>query len=58
MEERITGQKQMAREIRIKGLSLYKNLGVWKFLAVAAKPAEPANLTQFAQAVFGSQHVT
>jgi|694.fasta_scaffold22111_2 hypothetical protein len=23
MEERITGQKQMAREIRIKGLSLY-----------------------------------
>jgi hypothetical protein len=48
----------MAREIRIKGLSLYKNLGVWKFLAVAAKPAEPANLTQFAQAVFGSQHVT
>jgi hypothetical protein len=58
MEERITGQKQMAREIRIKGLSLYKNLGVWKFLAVAAEPAEPANLTQFAQAVFGSQHVT
>jgi hypothetical protein len=48
----------MARGIRIKGLSLYKNLGVWKFLAVAAKPAEPANLTQFAQAVFGSQHVT
>jgi hypothetical protein len=51
----------MAREIRIKGLSLYKNLGVWKFLEVAAEPAEPAepaNLTQFAQAVFGSQHVT
>jgi hypothetical protein len=23
MEERITGQKQMAREIHIKGLSLY-----------------------------------
>jgi hypothetical protein len=58
MEERITGQKQMAREIRIKGLSLYKNLGAWKFLEVAAEPAEPANLTQFAQAVFGSQHVT
>jgi hypothetical protein len=55
MEGIVASQGQMARGIRIKGLSLYKNLGVWKFLAVAA---EPANLTQFAQAVFGSQHVT
>jgi hypothetical protein len=58
MEGIVASQGQMARGIRIKGLSLYKNLGVWKFLAVAAEPAEPVNLTQFAQAVFGSQHVT